>query len=516
MNTIQPLITVGIPTWGRITLDWARAFQSIQFPLGCNCYTAAIDDRKMSVADKRNAIVDEAIRVGSSHVFFVADDVLPPNNIVLQLLSRDVDIVTGVYWTKEYPPSPYIWRGVQCGPYRKWKIGEFFEVDMAGCDALLVKTEVFKKLDAPWFNMNWKWEKDHDVSALATEDFPFFLKAKANGYKVWCDASVQCLHEDRGTGVKFGLMSDMPQAQPGFVFPDDEEETVRVCADIGCGSASEYFEGKIVRIDIDESVKPDIRADVRKIPEPDNTFDEVRSSHCLEHFGAEEVPKIVAEWIRVLKLGGTLKITVPDLEWAMKTILTAEEQTDADDDPISDDDKRFAWQIIYGETHKGYYWAHRNGFIARILKNTLGVVGGVKDVNVEQVSYDGRPGFDLVVTATKTHTPNEPDILMDYWNDCEHASDLEAESEAGFCEEAKEDYEAKLKAKVTELAEKLGEVESVDDEIKAAEKNDATTFKEFEVPDAAIEKPEATDEQATAPNPNKKPEPKGESDHAGL
>lgn len=48
---------------------------------------------------------------------------------------------------------------------------------------------------------------------------------------------------------------------------------------------------------------------------PDATIAEVRASHILEHFGHREVPAVLAEWVRVLRLGGVLKIAVPDLEW---------------------------------------------------------------------------------------------------------------------------------------------------------------------------------------------------------
>jgi len=43
---------------------------------------------------------------------------------------------------------------------------------------------------------------------------------------------------------------------------------------------------------------------------PDNHYDFVYSSHCLEHM--RHVPEALANWIRVLKPGGYLYIVVPD------------------------------------------------------------------------------------------------------------------------------------------------------------------------------------------------------------
>jgi ubiquinone/menaquinone biosynthesis C-methylase UbiE len=42
--------------------------------------------------------------------------------------------------------------------------------------------------------------------------------------------------------------------------------------------------------------------------------DLVYASHCLEHFGFREVPLVLAEWVRVLKPGGILRIAVPDFQ----------------------------------------------------------------------------------------------------------------------------------------------------------------------------------------------------------
>lgn len=44
----------------------------------------------------------------------------------------------------------------------------------------------------------------------------------------------------------------------------------------------------------------------------DASVDTIRASHVLEHFASSEIPAVIAEWVRALKPGGTLKIAVPD------------------------------------------------------------------------------------------------------------------------------------------------------------------------------------------------------------
>lgn len=50
----------------------------------------------------------------------------------------------------------------------------------------------------------------------------------------------------------------------------------------------------------------------------DNSADEIRASHLLEHFGHRETLTVLREWVRVLKPGGVLKIAVPDFDYIVQ------------------------------------------------------------------------------------------------------------------------------------------------------------------------------------------------------
>ena len=47
---------------------------------------------------------------------------------------------------------------------------------------------------------------------------------------------------------------------------------------------------------------------------PDDSADEIRASHVLEHFSHHKTADVIADWVRVLKPGGILKVAVPDLD----------------------------------------------------------------------------------------------------------------------------------------------------------------------------------------------------------
>ena len=47
----------------------------------------------------------------------------------------------------------------------------------------------------------------------------------------------------------------------------------------------------------------------------DESVDEIRASHVLEHFAFGEIPEVVKDWVRTLKPGGVMQLAVPDFEF---------------------------------------------------------------------------------------------------------------------------------------------------------------------------------------------------------
>lgn len=48
---------------------------------------------------------------------------------------------------------------------------------------------------------------------------------------------------------------------------------------------------------------------------PDNSAEEIRASHLLEHFSRTDTQNVLKDWVRVLKPDGCLKIAVPDFDY---------------------------------------------------------------------------------------------------------------------------------------------------------------------------------------------------------
>lgn len=365
---MTPLIGLGVPSLStaKPSLQWSLSFRSLGGPLGSA--TAVIVVMDQDVADARNTIVERALERDCKFLMFLGDDVHVPENAMMAMWARDVDIVTGVYWTKTYPLTPYVWRGFQKGPYLDWKCGEFFEVDWAGCDCMMVKTEVFKKIKEPWFSRDWKYsEEQKRPSPIATEDLYFYGKAKEAGFKAWCDASIQCGHEDRTTGAIYGLSADMKQAGGWY----DKDYKGKLIADIGAGQHTRSdLNGELIRFDIREDTNPDVRCDIRQIPEEDEKFDVVNVDNVLEHFDVAEAPELLEEWTRILKVGGELRIMVPNLQEAFGRIMQKQSF-------------QYDWDCIWGKAHGIDEQYHKTGFMSWTLERLLNTIPWLKDVKVE-------------------------------------------------------------------------------------------------------------------------------------
>src|SRR5688572_12731198 len=396
---------------------------SLQMPLCSSLGRLWIEDE--TIANARNALCEAALEQEVDYLFFLSDDVLPPANVLLTMLDKvgktypvsgsgdvQANLITGVYWTKAYPPEPYLWNGLLKGTYKDWKAGEFFPVDLAGCDCLLIDTKVLREMPRPWFSTDWVWEPGQNVSPIATEDFYFFTKARKHGFRLFADTSIQCFHEDRSTGAVFGLTMEMVQAGGK---PEVGEDEVLV-ADIGAGLATPTSlygpKAKIVRFDIREDTYPDVRCDVRQIHEQHfDLYDFVTSSHVLEHFRRSECVGLLTHWSRLLKVGGKLIIRVPNFEHAVTVILSglgAEYLVDENTSwKIGGKDIQYAWAQIYGDqAFEGAPWQHLNGFTPKKLMGALSAVPGLGEIRVEE--EDG--GLNLKGVATKINKP-EPEAL---------------------------------------------------------------------------------------------------------
>ena len=85
------------------------------------------------------------------------------------------------------------------------------------------------------------------------------------------------------------------------------------CERIEGGRGSPPLTG-FTNVDCRDIYGVDLVADVRILPFNDGSIEEIRASHIIEHFSPKEIPHVLAEWQRVLKVGGLLRVYCPNVD----------------------------------------------------------------------------------------------------------------------------------------------------------------------------------------------------------
>jgi len=316
-----------------------------------------------------------------------------PAHGLRQLLYRmehqqDLGVVGGVYCSKTNPAFPLVFRDNGAGTFWDWKIGEYFEVTGLGMDATLIRVELLEQLGPPWF-------KTVDVTQYLdainhseqwTEDLWFLNRVtEETDWKIYADGMVICTHWDPYNRIPFTL----PKDSKPFQIQGHVKGTKKI-VDLGCGESHlEDPEGKVIRVDGREDVKPDYRCDLRSLPFDNDEFDIVHSSHTLEHFGRDEVEEVLKEWIRILKPGGEFRVVVPNIAWAADQIRDHPEDLDWD-----------TLNVIYGLQSYDLNF-HKMAFTPETLEALL------KQQGLEVVSND-TSGYNIIIVAKKKQ-PSAPE-----------------------------------------------------------------------------------------------------------
>jgi len=177
----------------------------------------------------------------------------------------------------------------------------------------------------------------------------------------------------------------MPVEQLSLNMPPSDGKARKKVLHVGCGQATKMQMHKMfhgdewqeVRFDITESVKPDIIGDMRNMPQvPTGSMDALYSSHNLEHVYAHEVRGVLKEFIRVLKPGGLLVLTLPDIQAVAFRVAQGkleEPLYQSASGPISAMDVMFGFGSSLKDGH--FYMAHKTAFTAHSLAKHLLAVG---------------------------------------------------------------------------------------------------------------------------------------------
>jgi len=159
----------------------------------------------------RNTIVEHFLDTDMDYLLFIDSDMIwEPDSVELAynlIQQEQVDIVTGIYFTKGAPHLPVIKKlDIDAGCYNifvEWG-NQPFEVDGAGLGFMLISRKVLEAMKQPLFT----WDGGF------SEDLNFCLKAKKDhGFKIWAHPGIKLGHIGNSTITNFDYMK---QFKPGI------------------------------------------------------------------------------------------------------------------------------------------------------------------------------------------------------------------------------------------------------------------------------------------------------------
>ncbi len=156
----------------------------------------------------RNQFVWDAVENQATHLMFIDSDMQFLAKDFDTLVERDLDIVGGLYVSRFNEKQNIVKKIINKDGFRQMidfneipTMSEPFEVDAIGTGFMLIKMDVFKVLEPPFFfytePTTFGMKPVRFPNNELGEDITFCVYAKENGFKIWCDPTVEIGHVGR-------------------------------------------------------------------------------------------------------------------------------------------------------------------------------------------------------------------------------------------------------------------------------------------------------------------------------
>lgn len=180
-----------------------------------------------------DGFASEALTWGATHILFLDSDMCFAPWLLRRLLVCDKDIIAANAAMRNHfsPPRPAggeIFNTDGTISHRVYGTdgNEPIEVNTVGFGAVLIRREVFERIEKPWFMFTYRGEPKPDTdefraSAYSSEDYHFCIQAKKAGFSIWIDP-VSTRHMGHVGGHVYGFYMDQKSGAPleGHKFSD--------------------------------------------------------------------------------------------------------------------------------------------------------------------------------------------------------------------------------------------------------------------------------------------------------
>ena len=187
------MIVIGVPVDKNFTIDVRTAAYCSAEAMRPGVQWGYVASREAGVG--RSSFAYCALKNPKvTHLYFMDSDVVPPAKTLDKLLEHDLPIIAGIYPMDANGP---VWSFKKNGWWhsRKEPTGdELIKTTVIGGSTLLVKREVFDKLERPCFKIVYKAMDEKGRCYDEGEDEYFCRIAIEAGYDIMVDPSIVCDH----------------------------------------------------------------------------------------------------------------------------------------------------------------------------------------------------------------------------------------------------------------------------------------------------------------------------------
>lgn len=147
------------------------------------------------ISTNRNALVEASLERGSEWMLFLDDDMTFPPNLLVRLLAHEVPVVLPLMLRRQQPYLPLVYSAVEDDAYVPISTADvepdtLIPVYAGATGGMLVRSEVFRAIEKPWFQHGRVSGKRWNAS----EDLVFCEKVQEQGFPIHVDSGTRCGH----------------------------------------------------------------------------------------------------------------------------------------------------------------------------------------------------------------------------------------------------------------------------------------------------------------------------------
>ena len=186
----QPLkVSIVVPTRDTVHSGFAFSLsQLIKTSENLNIETFLFFNSGSVLLTQREKLVNSSFDVGADYILWLDSDMTFPSTTLTRLLSHNKNIVGCNYKKRSNPQTPVAYKEV--GNWDSWlpldEEESLVEVQGVGMGCILIKTELFKKINKPYFEFTYNKETDDWLG----EDFNLFSKFRNIGENIYIDTDL--------------------------------------------------------------------------------------------------------------------------------------------------------------------------------------------------------------------------------------------------------------------------------------------------------------------------------------